>query len=299
MVVYSALGQLYVKDLPSGEPRRLTKDAHYEFFPSFSRDGQWIVYTTWSDADHGRLRVIRPDGSGARDVVSTPGHYAEPSFSPDGQRSCFARSEATRRAAPCMPVETGVFVVPTDGGDPVLARGGHLARIRSHGGAHLRPREPEREVHAAERRPADRRLAAARARRDRAHPIRQRDRVRALARRAVDCLPGALPHVHRAVPAHGPAGRHRPGTQAYPVQRVSRDAGFNLHWSGDSATLYWTLGPELFSRPLGRTFTFVEGAEPKAAEPEAKGIPIGFTAGPTSRRARSRWSAHGSSRWPA
>ena len=69
-----------------------------------------------------------------------------------------------------------------------------------------------------------------------------------------------------------------PTTGAYPVQRISRDAGFFLHWSGDSRTVYWTLGPELFSRDLGRTFTFVEGAQEKAAEPEAKGINIGFTA---------------------
>ena len=34
-----------------------------------------------------------------------------------------------------------------------------------------------------------------------------------------------------------------PGTQAYPVQRVSRDAGYYLHWSGDSATIHWALGP--------------------------------------------------------
>ena len=44
LVVYSALGHLYVRALPSGEPKRLTpaaadgKDA-YEFYPAFSRDG--------------------------------------------------------------------------------------------------------------------------------------------------------------------------------------------------------------------------------------------------------------------
>ena len=69
-----------------------------------------------------------------------------------------------------------------------------------------------------------------------------------------------------------------PTAQAYPVQRVSRDAGFFLHWSGDSRRLYWTLGPELFTRDLGHTFSFVEGGQAKADEAEAKGIPIGFTA---------------------
>ncbi len=72
-VVYSALGQLYMKAAarrpaaPADEGRRL------EFFPSFSRDGQWIVYTTWTDAEMGRVRVVRPDGAAGRDVVTKPG----------------------------------------------------------------------------------------------------------------------------------------------------------------------------------------------------------------------------------
>ena len=68
-----------------------------------------------------------------------------------------------------------------------------------------------------------------------------------------------------------------PTTQTYPVQRVSRDAGFYLHWSGDSRRLHWALGPELFTRELASSFAFVDGGQDKAAEPEAKGIPIGFT----------------------
>ena len=83
-VVYSALGQLYRRALPDGTPERITKEDRFEFFPSWSADGQWIVYTTWSDAELGRVRVIKPDGSGGRDVVARPGHYVEPSFSPDG-----------------------------------------------------------------------------------------------------------------------------------------------------------------------------------------------------------------------
>ena len=68
-----------------------------------------------------------------------------------------------------------------------------------------------------------------------------------------------------------------PAAQTYPVQRVSRDAGFYLHWSGDSRRLHWALGPELFTRELASSFAFVAGGQAKAAEPEAKGIPIGFT----------------------
>ena len=51
-VVYSALGYLYVKDLPDGTPRRLTTQAdHFELYPSVSRDGQRVVFATWNDDD--------------------------------------------------------------------------------------------------------------------------------------------------------------------------------------------------------------------------------------------------------
>ena len=76
-----------MKRLPDGEPRRLTtSDAAFEFDPSLSADGQSIVYTTWTDADSGRVRIVPADGGGGRDVVTTPGHYTEPSFSPDGRQ---------------------------------------------------------------------------------------------------------------------------------------------------------------------------------------------------------------------
>ena len=40
-VVYSAMGRLYVRDLPSGTPHRLTaQNDDFEFYPSWSRDGK-------------------------------------------------------------------------------------------------------------------------------------------------------------------------------------------------------------------------------------------------------------------
>jgi hypothetical protein len=74
-----------------------------------------------------------------------------------------------------------------------------------------------------------------------------------------------------------------PRTSAFPVARVSRDSGWYLQWAPDSSKVYWTQGPELFTRELSRTFTFLmeqpEGdAELKADPPEEKGRPIGFMA---------------------
>jgi Tol biopolymer transport system component len=101
-VIYSALGRLYVRPLPKGEPRRLTDSEALEFSPSYSRDGEWIVYVTWTDEEMGRVRVERADGSGGRDVVTRPGHYVEPSFSPDGRLIVFRRAGPDQARGPVL-----------------------------------------------------------------------------------------------------------------------------------------------------------------------------------------------------
>ena len=125
-VVYSALGKLYIRPLPEGEPKRLIPgdSQEFQFFPSFSRDGQWIVYTTWSDTDQGRVRLVKPDGTGGRELVSKPGHYVEPSFSPDGQKVVYRHAGGDQTRGRYYSEESGIYVIPVSGGEPLLAREG-------------------------------------------------------------------------------------------------------------------------------------------------------------------------------
>ena len=212
-VVYSALGRLYIKPLPDGQPRRLTSEDRLEFSPSFSRDGQWIVYVTWTDAEFGpgADRARRRCGGarrrhGARALcrsVVLPG------------RSEDCLQAARRRPDPRAVLRRGCRVSTSSrppAALPLLVRDeAEQPGIRSHRHADLRHRSAQREGHAAERRPADRRFAAAGPRRDRARAQRQRHAVRRIARRQVDRVRGAVQDLHRPVPAHRPAGRYRPG----------------------------------------------------------------------------------------
>ena len=60
-----------------------------------------------------------------------------------------------------------------------------------------------------------------------------------------------------------------PKSTAFPVAKVSRDAGENLQFSGDSKRLHWSLGPELYKRDLADAFLFLSGAPPpRPGEPE-------------------------------
>ena len=67
---FQALGHLWVRDLAGGQPRRLTRqNDHFEHYPSWSRDGKSIVYTTWSDKDFGSIRVVPAAGGEGRVVI--------------------------------------------------------------------------------------------------------------------------------------------------------------------------------------------------------------------------------------
>ncbi|MGB0985263.1 MAG: amidohydrolase family protein, partial [Saprospiraceae bacterium] len=78
------------------------------------------------------------------------------------------------------------------------------------------------------------------------------------------------------MPQTGKAFGLSPETKAVPIALVSKDAGINLHWSGDSETLHWTLGDEYFSTTLRERFLFLENAVDSLPPLAEKGLKIGL-----------------------
>ena len=224
------------------------------------------------------MRVVRPDGSRRPRRRDAPGHYVEPSFSPDGKSIVYRHAGGDDTRGPFYAEDAGIYVVPAAGGEPLLARESGSDR------SSITPAPASTCARSATRSTRSSSVGVPTA----ASPVPGRDEIEHVrSDNATQLVPSPdgkwiafeerfktfvapFPHTGRPIDV-GPA------TQAYPVQRVSRDAGFYLHWSGDGRRLYWALGPELFTRDLTNSFTFVEGAADKAAEPEAKGVPIGFT----------------------
>ena len=114
-VVYQALGQLYIRSLPDGRPRRLTRDDRPEYEPAFSRDGKSIVYTTYDDQNYGSVRVVSPRGGASRALTRDPGHYVEPSFAPDGKSVVYRKITGGWLRSRAHSNDPGIYRVATAG----------------------------------------------------------------------------------------------------------------------------------------------------------------------------------------
>ncbi|GIX17518.1 MAG: TolB protein [Rhodothalassiaceae bacterium] len=112
-VVFESLGKLWVKELPDGRPRRLTRDESgaRELFPAFSRDGRRVVFVRWSDSELGSVRVVDADGGRAEVISPEPGHYWHPAFSPDGRIVVVERRTGGWLTSPLWSLDPGIYAI--------------------------------------------------------------------------------------------------------------------------------------------------------------------------------------------
>ncbi|HET8865698.1 MAG TPA: amidohydrolase, partial [Gracilimonas sp.] len=87
-LAFTVLNKLYVQDLPAGEPRKLTNTDFVEAQPTWSPDGEWIVYATYDAEEGGALYKVNPNARRVHPekITETPGIYSEPAWSYNSDR---------------------------------------------------------------------------------------------------------------------------------------------------------------------------------------------------------------------
>lgn len=118
-VVFESAGFIYIRSLPNGEPKRLTRNSgdHFEYDPSWSRDGRNVAFVAWSDEGLGNIHSVRSSGGNSRRITSRPGHYHGPRYSPDGDSIVYEVTDGGYLTSPEWSIDTGVFVISARGGD--------------------------------------------------------------------------------------------------------------------------------------------------------------------------------------
>lgn len=273
-VVYNALGKLWIRALPNGTPVRLTSDdVNLEMYPSFSPDGEWIVYATWNDNSLGALRKVRRTGKNPTLLTKSMGTFVEPSFSPDGQRIVYRRTGGNDVRGRLYSRDRGIYWMPAGGSaGTMITEEGTWPRFNKTGDrVFLTAREDGKNaLISTGLKGEDRRVHFTSENVQEIVPSPDEQWVALVER--FNAYIAVFPRTGKPVSIG-------PSTRDYPVKKISRDAASNIHWSRDSRRVYWSLGPELFRRDLESTFVFAPGARDSVQEkPDTAGMAIGFRA---------------------
>ncbi len=269
-LVFYAAGYLWKKTLPSGKPERLTKSTVFEYEPSFSPNGQELLYVTWDDEATGTLVKLQLKTGKQTKLSKEKGIYRMPRFSPDGKKIVYVKERGNEDQGYAYSVNPGVYIANADGTDarrilpsgwdPMFNAGGSRIFYLASGFPNVQYKSVDLQGHDAQ--------------------------LHFTSRYATDFVPSpdnqwvAFRELHNvyiaAFPAAGQALELSAKTASVPVSRVSRDAGINMHWSSDSKHLYWTLGEEYFTAALQNRFSFLEGAPDSIPPIDTVGIRIGL-----------------------
>ncbi|MGM9489873.1 amidohydrolase family protein [Ideonella sp. YS5] len=276
-VVYSALGHLYLKDLKADSaPRRLTTASdRFEFFPSFSRDGKELVFVAWNDESLGTVRKLELASGRETVITPTPGKYLAPRLSPDGKRVAYTKVKGGYLTSPWQALDLGVYLAPADGkGQPVrLAKEGSDPQFGASSDAVYITREAKTSevdsLFKLIRIDLDDRQETEVARSEFASEYAVSPDGRWL---------GFVERFHAYVtplPAIGKSVTVGPKMDALPVRQLDVNAGHDMHWSGDSQRLNFSIGDELFTAALAEAFAPGTEKSPGYQAAEA-GRKIGF-----------------------
>lgn len=271
-LVFSALGHLYKKELPGGKPVRITSSAEYEYDPAFSPDGKTIAYVTWNDSTAGSISKVKIGGGKTERISSKKGKYRNPSWSHDGSRLVYEKEGGDNILGPAYTSKPGIYIIPAGGGkeefvtdkgdNPAFSKDGK--RIYYDAGGGLEKSFGSCNLDGNEERTLFKTTYG------RQFTVSPNEEWIAFVN-LHQVYVAAFPHTGRPITIGSDSAD-------FPLRRVSKDAGYNLHWSGDGKQLHYTLGEQYYSIALNDMYQFLGGKPDSTFAIPAKGIAVGLVA---------------------
>lgn len=271
-LVFNALGHLYKKELPNGKPVRITNANVQEAEPSFSFDGNSLVYVTWNDEAKGAVCKVSLNGGNIQKLSTTRGIYRTPSYSADGSTIVFYKEGNDGVLGNSFTPKPGIYTMPagggkeefvTDKGDlPKFDNTGKRIYYQAGGGM-------DKTFHSCKPDGSDDRSIF-------------KSKYAGQFTVSPDGEWVAFADLHEvyiaAFPHTGKEINLSSDSSDFPVRRVSRDAGLNLHWNKNSTKLYYTLGDQYYTINLDDRFGYLSNKPDSLFKIPEQGISVGLTA---------------------
>jgi len=280
-LVFNAAGYLWKKSLPNGTPTRLTKSSDLEFEPSFSVDGKYLAYVTWSDDKMGainRLDMLNPK-SIPETLTTDKGIYREPVFSPkDVNTILYTKETGNEHQGFLNTKNPGIYLMKVSIGKNGLSSASKL--IVEEGGFPSFNKDATRIYYQT-----GGYLFGSLTKTLKSVNLDGKE-VREIVRSkyAHRLLPSpddqwvAFTNLYKvyiaALPLTGQILDLDGNATSVPVAQVAKDAGISLQWSGDSQQLSWTLGDQYYATKISDRFLFVADAPEKLPVLDSTGIKI-------------------------
>lgn len=250
ILLFSAVGYIWKKELPNGVPTRLSQQTEsFEFEPRFSPDGKQVAFVTWNDEKTGALQLLNLKSNKSIALVQGRGIYRSPSFSADGKKIIFAKEAGNDHQGFHFMHEAGIWQIDLNGtGLEKLLDKAEQPFYSQNGDRVFYQRGNEFFAYHLKTKKEVKMITSAYATRYTPSP---------------DHKWIAFTYLHKvyvaAWPETGTVLDLSAESKNVPVMQFADHAGINLHWSSNSKVLSYTLGNQLFQCELSRYFKFLPG----------------------------------------
>jgi len=267
-LVFNAVGYLWKKQLPDGKPERLTAGTDPESEPSFSADGKTIVYVTWNDTAKGCIYKLSMAPNAKPVKLSTEkAIYRTPSFSPDGKWIAYSKDEGDNVMGVTFTVKPGIYLMDANGGVPLFVTDKGESPKFNAKGDRIYFQQNRSSFGSCKLDGTDDHVIFKSTYASQFVVSPDENWVAFVDLHAV--YVAAFPHTGKTIDLGATA-------TAFPVKKISRDAGINMHWSADNKTVHYTLGDQYYSINLEERFEFIANKPDSAFKMPEKGIAVGL-----------------------
>lgn len=277
-MVFNALGYIWKKDLPNGAPERITTKTNYgfEFEPAFSPDGRSLVYVTWDDSLAGSIyKINMGSGSKPKKVTAGKGMYRTPSFSPDGKSIVFSREGGNGAMGSAFTVKPGVYIIDEEGKEVFVSDKGEYPQYNKQGDR-IYSQTGGNQFGSLNKTFGSYKLDGSDEKTIFKGKFANQFKV------SPDERWIAFADLHEvyiaAFPQTGKEIEIGSETKSIPVKRISKNAGINLHWAGNSEQVHYTLGDQYFTINLEDRFEFIANKADSLFKLPETGITVGLKA---------------------